>query len=256
MKEASMANTIKITARGRVPVLELYGEIGKGDLTVPAFSRAWRGLGNPAEAELRISSPGGDCFAGAAIFDLITGGSTRVTTVVDGIAASMASYLFMAGHRRIIGAGAQLMLHNPSAFVDGGAADLQRGAGLLDSIKKRMASVYSKRSGKPLATVLAWMEAETWFDASAAVSAGLADDIGADLKMAASAGFDLSALGYKNVPPLSAPRSMNELAQRFWAAKGKGDIAASPEDVSDLIPEPITQAKAFANFHGKHHGRR
>ncbi len=251
-----MANTIKITARGRVPVLEIYGEIGKGDLTVPAFSRAWRGLGNPAEAEIRISSPGGDCFAGAAIFDIIAGSSTRVTSIVDGIAASMGSYVFMVGHRRIVGAGSQLMIHDPSAAVGGGAEDLKRGAALLESIRRRMAEVYSKRTGLPEDTIRKMMEAETWMDADEAIRLGFAAEKGADLKVAASA-FDLSGRGFRNVPKLGGPKTLGELSAQYWAARGK-PVPHVPEnpDVSDLVPTPITQAEAFANFHGKHRGRR
>lgn len=247
-----MANTLKISARGRVPVLEIYGEIGRGDLTMEKFSRSWKALGHPSEVEIRISSPGGDCFTGAAIFDLIAGSGTRTTTIVDGIAASMASYLFMLGHLRIIGAGSVLMLHNPSGVIDGGAADMQRGAGLLDSVKKRMAEVYAKRSGKPISEVLAWMSAETWFDAGAAIGAGLADEVGADLKIAASA-FDLVGRGYRNVPALTRPKGIDALAAAYWSSKGKAPapVPADPEDVSDLVPTPITHAGAFRAFHGR-----
>lgn len=250
-----MATHLKITIpQGAVPSVAFYGTFGDGDLTAEAFARQWKALNNPRRVDVFISSPGGSVFAANAIFDIIARSGVEVTVYIDGLAASMASYLAMLGRRIVIGAGAQLMIHNPTVSAGGEAADMARAATLLESIRARMVAVYAKRSGQTEETIKKMMDAETWMDAASAVRLGFADAVGADLKVAATA-FDLTGKGFRNVPTLTAPKSMAEVSANYWTSRGKGPVA-DPDDVSDLIPTPITAAKAFANFHGKFAGRR
>ncbi|KQU95201.1 head maturation protease, ClpP-related [Devosia sp. Root105] len=252
-----MANYLKINPQGAVPSIAFYGTFGEGDLTPEAFSRQWKALNNPRRVDLFISSPGGSVFAANAIADIITRSGAEVTVYVDGLAASMASYIAMLGRRIVMGAGAQFMIHNPAASVGGGSADLTRGASLLEAIRKRMVTVYARRSGQSEEVIARMMDAETWMDAETAVRLGFADEIGADLKMAASA-FDLTGRGFRNVPALTTPKSIAELSASYWGERGNAMPAPSDgeEDVSDLIPPPLTNAEAFAAFHGRFAGRK
>jgi len=251
-------NYFTINPKASVPVIAFYGTFGEGDLTPDAFAPKWRALGNPRKVRLDISSPGGSCFAANAIFDIIArSGAEEVTVYIDGLAASMASLVAMLGTRIIIGANALMMVHNPSANIGGGSADLTRGAALLESIRARMVVVYAKRTGLPEDTIAKMMAEETWMDATTAVRLGFADEVGADLKMAASA-FDLTGHGYLHLPARSVPETLQAFADGFWQAKGKGPkpVPVDPADLSDLVPNPVTGRALTKAFHGRHAGRR
>lgn len=103
--------------------------------------------------------------------------SADVTVIVDGLAASAASIIAMAGDTVVMGRGAQLMIHDAASFGFGNAAELRKAALVLDSISDSMAAVYAERAG---GTTAAWREVmaeETWYGAEEAVEAGLADEI-------------------------------------------------------------------------------
>ena len=230
--------------------------VGEGDLVPQTFSKALKSLGIVPRVEMRIASPGGDCFVGSALFDIATNSGIKFDVRVDGIAASMGSYLAMIGERITMGASAQMMLHDPAANGSGGVDALERTAKLLSAIRDRMARIYAARSGQPEDAVRRMMEAETWMDAAAAVRAGFADAIGEDLRLAAAASkFDLS--GYRNPPAPTTPKTMGELSEQFWAGKGKSPapLAVGDEDVSDLIPAPKSHAEVWANFNRQGRGR-
>lgn len=240
----------KIDLRGAAPSIQIYGTFGAGDLTPDAFARTWKALGNPRRVDLFISSPGGDCFAANAIADIIARSGAEITVHIDGLAASMGSYLAMFGKRIIIGAGAQIMIHNPHASIGGGSVDLTRGAHLLESI--RVVEVYAKRTRQSEATIQKMMDAETWMDAAEAIRLGFADEVGPGLKLAASA-FDLNGRGYRHVPT-----TIGELANAYWASKGKPATTSAPagDDASDLVPKSAPGRALTAKFHGKYAGRR
>lgn len=216
-----MADYFTINPRGAVPSVHFYGTFGEGDLTPVAFAPKWRALGNPRKVDIFISSPGGSVFDANAIADILARSGAELTVYIDGLAASMASYLAMFGKRIIIGAGAQIMIHNPAATVGGGAADLTRSAALLESIRSRMVSVYAKRTGQSEAAIAAMMAAETWMDATEAVRLGFADEIGADLKMAATA-FDLTGRGYVNAPAHGGRKSVHVQALEALSSRYAG----------------------------------
>ncbi|HZR66606.1 MAG TPA: head maturation protease, ClpP-related [Terriglobales bacterium] len=149
---------------------------------------------------LHINSPGGDPFEATAILNLLKGTGKPINVTVDGLAASAASILAMAGDTIEMGEGSMFMIHAASSIALGNAGELRKLADTLDKVSNTMAETYAARTGLPVAEITALMNAETWMDAKEAVAKGFADSIvPADPRAAAvSASFDLS--GFRNTP--------------------------------------------------------
>ncbi len=133
---------------------------------------------------LRINSGGGSVFEGLAIYNAIQRRG-QVTVKIDGLAASIASLIAMAGNRIEMAENALLMIHNPWSDTSGDSADLRKQAELLDKAKISMLSAYAGRTGKPEAEISQIMDAETWFTAEEALQHKLIDSIYQPLSMAA-----------------------------------------------------------------------
>lgn len=125
--------------------------------------------------DLHLNSPGGDAFEGIAIANVLRQHQADVTVWVDGLAASAASVVAMAGDEIVMSTGAQFMLHEPWSGVIGNAADMRKEAEVLETLTSSLASVYAQRAGGSTADWLAVMAEETWYTAEDAVDAGLAD---------------------------------------------------------------------------------
>jgi hypothetical protein len=136
------------------------------------------------------------CDAGVRI-NALKRHDAAITVWVDGIAASIASMIAMAGDEVVMPENAMLMLHDPSGLVMGTAADMRGMAEALDRMKAGMVAAYRDKSGRDDAEIEALMQAETWLSAHEAVALGLADRIEQPVKMAAH--FDLSR--FRNPPP-------------------------------------------------------
>ena len=158
----------------------LYGTIGydiSSDYMRLALDEITEG-----NIELRINSGGGDVFEGQAIYSLLeswkttTGGS--VIVYIDGIAASVASVIAMAGSDIQMSSNALMMIHNPwTPAAVGGAEDLRDLANVLDKIRETIVTVYENRSGIDRDAIGLMMDEETWFTAAEAVNFGFADQI-------------------------------------------------------------------------------
>lgn len=142
-------------------------------------------LANAKELTIRINSGGGSAFAGFAIFELIRAHGAKVTTYIDGVAASAASIIAMAGDRIVMGTGAMMMVHNPWTRVEGEAKDLREAADVLDRVGESLINVYSARTGKSRDELRDMLNKTTWMTAEEAVSFGFANEI--DNKFAVSA---------------------------------------------------------------------
>ncbi|WP_433592309.1 head maturation protease, ClpP-related [Nocardia sp. CA-145437] len=159
---------------------------------------------------VRINSPGGDVYEALAILNTLRGHRAHVTTVVDGLAASAASFIAMAGDEIVIGRNAEIMIHDASVYASGNAEQLRKHADNLDRISDNIASIYAERAGGTVEDWRAVMQAETWFSASEAISAGLADRLDSvppTEELAPVARFDLSAFQYAGRHQAPAPRT-------------------------------------------------
>lgn len=181
----------KMAARGDRGEIYLYGPIGSDwfgeGIGAKQFADDLKALGAVKTIDLRINSEGGDVFDGKAIYALLVEHSAKVTVHVDGLAASAASYIAMAGDSIEIAEGAFMMVHNARGFCMGGADDMRRTADMMDQVNESIRAQYVQRTGNTDAKVKAWMDAETWFDSTEALKNGFADKVVANKqKVAAS----------------------------------------------------------------------
>ena len=181
----------------------IYDEIGAFGIPAKAFLDELKALGPVAELTLRINSPGGSVFDGVAIYNALKRHSAAITVWIDGIAASIASMVAMAGDEVVMPENAMLVLHDPSGLVAGTAADMRATAEALDRMKAGMVAAYRDKSGRDDVEIEAIMAAETWLSAAEAVELGFADRVEQPVRMAAH--FDLSR--FRNVPPQLAALS-------------------------------------------------
>jgi len=159
-----------------VTEIYVYDEIGYYGVTANDFIRDLRDV-KAKNITLRINSPGGDVFDGVAIYNAIRRHSAEVTVHVDGIAASAASFIAMAGDRVVMAPHSQMMIHEASGLCIGPSADMRQMADILDKSSDNIAAIYAEKAG---GTVEEWrgrMKEETWLSDQEACDLGLADCI-------------------------------------------------------------------------------
>ena len=145
---------------------------------------------------VRINSPGGSVFDGLAIFNALRAHPARVDTFVDGVAASIASVIALAGSTVSVAENSFFMIHNPWAIALGDAKELRSVADNLDKVSGSLERTYVNASEMTIDEVKAAMDAETWYDAEESVEVGFADQITDTSKLDAK--FDLSM--YEHAP--------------------------------------------------------
>lgn len=124
-----------------------------------------------------INSPGGDCVAAAQIYNMLMDYKGNVTIKIDGIAASAASVIAMAGTKVLMSPVSMLMIHNPITVAMGDAGEMEKAIEMLGSVKDSIINAYEIKTGLSRAKISHLMDAETWMDANKAVELGFADDI-------------------------------------------------------------------------------
>ena len=124
-----------------------------------------------------INSPGGDCVAAAQIYNMLMDYPGAVTGKIDGIAASAASVIAMAGTSVLMSPVSMMMIHNPMTLAMGDKSEMQKAIEMLDSVKESIINAYEIKTGLSRAKISHLMDDETWMDATKAVELGFADDI-------------------------------------------------------------------------------
>jgi ATP-dependent Clp protease protease subunit len=124
-----------------------------------------------------INSPGGDVFAAAQIYNMLMEYPGNVDVRIDGIAASAASVIAMAGNKVSMSPVAMMMIHNPMTVAMGDKKVMQQAIDMLDEIKESIINAYELKTGQTRTKIAHMMDAETWFNAKKAVELGFADDI-------------------------------------------------------------------------------
>ena len=124
-----------------------------------------------------INSPGGDCVAAAQIYNMLREYDGNVIVKIDGIAASAASVIAMAGDKVLMSPVSMMMIHNPMTIAFGDSGEMQRAIDMLMSVKDSIINAYEIKTGLSRTKLAHLMDAETWMDAGKAVELGFADEI-------------------------------------------------------------------------------
>ena len=193
-----MTSWYAIRARGTGAEVAIYDEIGAYGVSAKGFLAELGALPEGTPVDLRLNSPGGSVFDAVAIHNALKRHEGPVTVWIDGIAASAASYIAMAGDEIVMPENAFLMIHDPAGLVMGTAEDMRAMAEALDKVKGSLVSGYAAKSGRTPEEVSALMAAETWFDAADAVAQGFADRLIEPVRIAAR--FDIGR--FRNAPPV------------------------------------------------------
>lgn len=194
-----------IKAKDEKAEIWLYDEIGKSwfddGVTAKEFITELNAI-TARQIDLRINSPGGQVFEGAAIYNAIKRHPAEITAYIDGIAASIASVIALAGQKLVMADNALFMMHNPSGLAFGTAQDMRDTAVVLDKIRDTMVVAYQRKSDKPQSEIVALLDAESWLNAEEAKSAGFVDEISASVDVSACAKFGpiMAKYGFKHVP--------------------------------------------------------
>jgi len=185
--------------------------------------------GLSGDLTVRINSGGGDPMEGAAIHAVLSGLPGRVIMIVEGVAASAASLIAMAGDEIVMAEGALMMIHDPSALTRGTAEDHQRQADALNAIADTYAGVYARRAGITPEEAREIMRAEVWMGPEAAVEHGFADRVAAREREPHSAAMAFPYQIYASAPD----RLVAMAARQKWGADGlRPSPAASPVALS------------------------
>ena len=165
---------------GEKRTLLLDGEISDetwwGDEVTPQMFRSELHAAE-GDIDLWINSPGGDCYAAAQIYNMLMEYKGNVTVKIDGIAASAASVVAMAGSTVEISPLGMLMIHNPMTVSIGDTHEMERTITFLAEIKESIINAYEIKTGLSRAKISRLMDAETWMNAKKAVELGFADSV-------------------------------------------------------------------------------
>ena len=189
---------LRVSAQADAAEVYLYDEIGFFGVLARDFQRELAAIDAP-HIVLHINSPGGDVTEALGIYRALLDHPAQVTTRVDGLAASAASFVAMAGDRVAVAKRSMMMVHDGMALTLGNAADMRHTADRLDKLSDMIAGIYADRAGKDAAHWRELMVAETWFSDEEAVAAGLADAV--DGEPAVRNTFDLSIFRHAPAQP-------------------------------------------------------
>lgn len=197
--------------------ISIYGVIGEWDISAKLFLEWFSAIGKNQPVALKLNSPGGDVFDGVAIYSTLKQHEGGVTVVIDGLAASIASVIAMAGKEIKMGEAAMMMIHKPWTISIGNADNLRKDADTLDKIQESIRTSYKSRvkdlSDEDLDKM---MSDETWMTAEEAVVFGFADGI---------------IRGEKNEKDMSA-------ANEIWKS-----FKNIPEKFFNMLPDDVKKGK-------------
>lgn len=155
---------------------EISDETWYGDEVTPALFRDELNAGS-GDITVWINSPGGDVFAAAQIYNMLMDYSGNVTVKIDGLAASAASVIAMAGTTVLMSPVAMMMIHNPATIAIGDAGEMKKAIDMLSEVKESIMNAYEIKTNLSRARISHLMDAESWFNATKAVELGFADGI-------------------------------------------------------------------------------
>lgn len=194
---------VKIRNGGDDAELFIYEPIGAdfyGGISATQVKNELRAAKNAKNLSIRINSPGGDVFDSYTILNLLKEHPATKSVSIDGLAASGASLIAMAGDTVTMAPASMMMIHEASAGAYGRAADLRALADVLDKLNGQLAGIYGERTGLDAETIAEMLNAETWLTAEEAVDQGFADSINEQAQRAAAFIDPNVFKNYKRIP--------------------------------------------------------
>ena len=160
---------------------EISDETWWGDEITPAMFKSEL-FSDKGDITIWLNSPGGDCIAASQIYSMLMDYPHNVTVKIDGIAASAASVIAMAGTKVLMAPTALMMVHNPLTIAIGDTDEMQKAILMLDEVKESIINAYQVKTNQSRAKISHWMDAETWMNANKAIELGFADGVLEDSK--------------------------------------------------------------------------
>ena len=237
----------KIINKSEVAEIWIYEMIGEdfwsgGGVTAKNFQKELSAI-KATQIDLHVNSPGGEVFDGIAIYNLIKQHPANVTTYIDGLAASIASVIALAGDEIYMAENALMMIHNPYGMVMGMAEDMRKMAERLDIVRDSISKAYMSKTDMPEEEINALMEAETWMTADDAMELGFIDDVTDKIDMAACARFIpiMDKAGFKHIPAFGVKNAEKALRDAGFSRKEAKKILAKglSEGLRDADQEEI-----------------
>lgn len=167
--------SIKNVAQDRAEI-SVFDEIGAWGVTARDFIAQFKAIG-ASNVDLYVNSPGGSVMDAIAMLNAMTASGKNITVTVMGIAASAASYLVLAGKKRVMPENTYQFLHDPLTGIWGDAEELRAAADELDKIGEGLMATYATRCNRPVADIKALMAADSLLSAQECLDAGLADEV-------------------------------------------------------------------------------
>lgn len=222
------------------PVGDVYWDPG---FTARDVIEALANVGRQTDVKVRINSGGGIALEGVAIYNALAAHGGKVTCEIEGIAASAASIIAMAGDETVMRAGAIMMIHDPAMITFGDADDHEKSKGILDKLGDQMAGIYADKTGSDAEAVRDLMREETWMTADEAVSLKFADAANEEAEAAEATAFDYRMYAH-------APEPLTALAKaRSWTRRKDKDptmtkpaAAAKPANTETKPAAPVPVA--------------
>ena len=228
-------------------VLELYGTIAEeswfeDDVTPRTFrDELFSGEGN---VTIYINSPGGDCVAASQIYTMLMDYKGDVTVKIDGIAASAASVIAMAGTRVLMAPTAMMMIHNPATMAFGDHADMKKAIDLLSEVKESIINAYEIKTELPRTQLAKMMDETTWMNAQKAIELGFCDAMLTDEKKTVNMQpFSFSGKAVENSLRNKLVAKFDTEPEQTTAAPADMPQTAEAQESESVSPVPEAEQK-------------
>lgn len=233
-------NIVNKSDRAEIWIYEEIGEdfwTGSG-ITAKSFQKELSDI-KAGQIDLHINSPGGLVFDGITIYNLLKQHPANVTTYIDGLAASIASVIALAGDKVVMAENALFMIHKASGMVMGNSDDMRDFAEKLDKVNSSIATTYTSKTKKDEKEISDLMAAETWMSAEEALEMGFVDEISGEADMAACAKFIpvMNKAGYRHIP--KDIQAKKEPPTTRDAEKALRDAGYSRKQAKEILAEGL-----------------
>lgn len=243
---------IKAVSPDRAEV-RIDGTIGGGwfeedPVTAKSFAKELKAAGKVKSLDIYINSPGGSVFDGSAIYSQLKRHIAKKTVYIEGLAASIASMIAMAGDEIVMPENALLMIHRASGGVLGDASDMRKTADVLEKVESTIIAAYQAKTGRDPAELAEMMADETWMTAQEAVALGFADRIADPITITACANPE--ALRHFKAPPptvlVAVTPPIHPLCSQEPAMPTDDPIIECPASIAESDPPPDPEVEPAA----------